>query len=130
MEPELNDPIRSSKKTRFVLLIYTLLVIVVSLLPGSGTSYGQADKIGHFLAYAGMAILALLSFERRIPRQGSLLGAIALGALLEWGQSFIPGRDMSVVDGLANALGVLAGALLFHSQGQFIRKRIQSILGE
>ena len=130
MGPKPINPLRSNSIFRLVLIIYVLLVILVSLLPGSGASYGQTDKVGHFLAYAGMAILAALSFEGRIPRLAALLGAVLLGALLEWGQSFIPGRDMSLLDGIANGLGVLVGALIFYSQGQFIRKMIGSILGE
>ena len=130
MEPDPKKPLLSFSKTRLILLIYVLLVILVSLLPGSGASYGQTDKVGHFLAYAGMAILAALSFEGRIPRLAALLGAIVLGGLLEWGQSFIPGRDMSLLDGIANGLGVLVGALIFHFQGQFIRKMINPFLGK
>jgi VanZ family protein len=44
-----------------------------------------------------------------------------LGALLEWGQSLVPGRDMSWVDGAANALGVLVGAVCFHFCGHTLR---------
>jgi VanZ family protein len=83
------------------------------------------DKITHFLGYAGLAILALLSFQRLIPRLLALIGAVGLGALLEWGQSFVPGRDMSLLDGVANSLGVLAGALIF----LFLEAKIQEFSG-
>lgn len=128
MDPELNKPLIPTPKIRLTLLIYTLLVSVVSLLPGSGASYGQADKVGHFIAYAGMAVLAMMSFKGRISRIAGLLGAIGVGALLEWGQSFIPGRDMSLLDGAANALGVLAGALFFRFWGEALIAFIQSKL--
>lgn len=109
---------KTSRKIRYVLLIYVTLVVVVSLAPSSGASFWHIDKIGHFLAYGGMAILALLSFPVNSSRLAALLGCVALGAFLEWGQSFVPGRDMSLVDGLANTLGVLTGALFFRCQGQ------------
>ena len=128
MDPDLNKPMIPIPKTRISLLIYALLVSVVSLLPGSGASYGQVDKVGHFSAYAGMAVLAMMSFKGRISRLAALLGAIGLGVLLEWGQSFIPGRDMSLLDGAANTLGVLAGALFFRFWGETLIALIQSKL--
>ena len=112
----------SNTKIRLVLLFYILLVVVVSLLPSSGeASTWPIDKVGHFVAYAGMAILALLSFDTWTDRLAALVGAIGLGALLEWGQSFIPGRDMSWVDGIANASGVAVGAVFFGFYGRALR---------
>jgi len=109
--------LNSFTKIRFALLAYVLLVVLVSLLPSGGISIGNSDKVGHFFAYAGIAILALLSFEGRFARLAALLGAVGLGAILEWGQSFVPGRDMSLADGITNALGVLVGALFFRFFG-------------
>jgi VanZ family protein len=108
-------------KIRLVLLVYVLLVMLVSLLPtSSGISVWHLDKVGHFLAYCGMAILALLSFHVRSTRLVALLATVGLGALLEWGQSFVPGRHMSLADGIVNALGVGTGALLFRFRGTIL----------
>jgi VanZ family protein len=100
-------------KMGLIFALYVLLVIFVSLVPGEGISLWHIDKIGHFLAYAGMAVLAFLTFDSGRARISALVFAVALGAALEWGQSFVPGRDMSLLDGIANTLGVLAGTLLF-----------------
>jgi len=43
-----------------------------------------------------------------------LVGA-AYGALDEWHQSLVPGRDPSVGDWVADAVGVVLGFLLFRS---------------
>lgn len=102
--------------------LYVLVVIVASLIPTGGLSLWHIDKIGHFLAYAGMAILAFLTFRSGIARTLALLFAVALGAALEWGQSFIPGRDMSLIDEIANTLGVLCGALVFRLRGQHLQQ--------
>jgi len=112
--------LNSFAKIRIALLIYVLLVILVSLLPNGGVSVGNSDKFGHFFAYGGMSVLALLSFDSKPARLVALLGAVGLGALLEWGQSFVPGRDMSLADGIANALGVLVGALSFRFFGYIL----------
>ena len=118
----------SFAKTRFILLVYVLLVILVSLVPSNGFSFWHIDKIGHFFAYGGMAILALLSFDVNSTKLAALLGSVGLGALLEWGQSFVPGRDMSLIDGIVNALGVLLGALFFHFRGHTLLNWIKSHL--
>jgi VanZ family protein len=99
---------------RVALAIYVLLDVVVSLVPTGGVGVGHWDKVGHFFAYAGMALLSMLSFQSRRARAAALVGAIGLGALLEWAQSYVPGRRMSLADGIVNTFGVLSGALLFH----------------
>lgn len=110
-------------KIRLTLVFYVLSVVLVSLLPGGGPSLWRIGKgldvftLVHFLAYSGMAVLALLSFGSRTARFLALLSAVGLGALLEWGQSFVPSREMSLIDQIVNTLGVLSGALFFRFQG-------------
>jgi VanZ family protein len=109
---------------------YVLIVIFVSLFPSTGVSFWHIDKIGHFFAYAGMAVLALLVFNSGISRASALFFAVALGAALEWGQSFVPGRDMSLMDGIANTLGVITGTVLFWFRGQQITRYVTRFTGE
>ena len=110
------------RRIRLALLVWVLGIVVVSLVPSTGVSFWNLDKIGHFLAYAGLPVLICLDFEGTKARLGALIGAVALGALLEWAHLYVPGRDMSFVDGTANALGVLAGAVVFRfRQGEFRR---------
>lgn len=79
----------------------------VSLLP---------DKLLHALGYAALALLLYLSLRRtlglsrRIAAVGSWLIALVYGVVDEYRQSFVPGRDPSALDLLADALG--AGVLL------------------
>jgi VanZ family protein len=42
------------------------------------------------------------------------LGIITYSALLELGQSYIPGREMSLYDLLANIGGVILGAMVMN----------------
>lgn len=119
----------SSIKLRFVLLVYVLLVIVTSLLPSYGVpSTWPIDKVIHFLVYAGMAVLALFSFDAGPARLVALVAAVGLGALLEWGQSFVPGRDMSWLDELVNALGVAVGAVIFRFYERVLRPRLSMLM--
>ena len=111
-------------------VFYVLVVILVSLLPSTGVSFWHVDKIGHLIAYAGMAVLALLTFKSGISRACALFFAVALGAALEWGQSFVAGRDMSLIDGIANTLGVIAGAVLYWFRGPHMARTVARFIGE
>lgn len=117
-------------KLRLFLLLYIFFVIAISLMPGGDLPIPvrHADKAGHFFTYGVMAVLALLSFRGAVLRFFALFAAVGLGALLEWGQSFVPGRERSLADGLVNALGVLAGAALFRWQGGTLQKWVQFLL--
>jgi VanZ family protein len=75
-----------------------------------------------------MAVIALLSFGSKKAGLVALLSAVGLGALLEWGQSFVPGREMSLTDGITNTLGVLSGALFFRLQGHILINWLRSYL--
>jgi hypothetical protein len=41
----------------------------------------------------------------------------------------VPGRDMSLIDGVANSLGVFAGALFFRLRGQVMVEWLKSYFG-
>ena len=90
---------------------YTALVALVSLQPSSGVAIGSWDKTAHFLTYAVFAVLAWAI--SRSPRYFVCLCLviIAYGVLLEYGQSFVPGRHMSMADVLANTAGVVVAAV-------------------
>jgi VanZ family protein len=115
-------------KMRLLFAFYVLLIVLASLSPSSGRSFWHIDKVGHFLAYSGMVVLAFLTFGSGVERLLVLIFAIGLGAVLEWVQSFVPGRDMSFIDGIANTLGVFAGALFFRLRGQVMVEWLKSYL--
>jgi VanZ family protein len=116
-------------KLRFVFALYVLLVVFVSLVPGSGFSLGRhSDKIGHFLVYSGMIILAFLTFRSKPAQFLAAVFAIGLGIVLEWGQSFVPGRDTSLIDGIANTLGVFSGMIFFRFQGRTLAEWLGNFL--
>lgn len=91
---------------------YAVVVAILSLQPGDGSSIGPYDKVAHVLTYGIFALLAhRLNFSGR-QFMYVCIGIVAYSGLLEVAQSFVPGREMSVLDLLANALGVLVGVLL------------------
>jgi VanZ family protein len=91
-----------------------LVVAVGELLPGGSAplnwvdSLGVSDKIEHFTAYFGLAVIPVLGFD---PRRGltAALSMILLGVLLDVAQKFIPGRNFDLADIAANTVGVFGG---------------------
>jgi VanZ family protein len=120
--------LKKGLKMLLIFALYVLAVILVSLLPGKSVSPWRGDNIGHFLAYTGIAVLACLAFDSRIARISALFFAVILGAVLEWGQSFVPGRDMSLIDGIANTLGVLGGTVLFRLRGRHFARYVERFI--
>ena len=76
-----------------------------------------ADKLAHLVVYGILG--ALLARGRRL--QGHLPHAVLVlvgalyGASDEWHQSFVPGRQVSALDWVADLCGVAAGYWLAYS---------------
>ncbi|MEJ6588182.1 MAG: VanZ family protein [Crocinitomicaceae bacterium] len=110
---------------RIKILIVSFCVVVVSIgvlslmPPRSNIELGDHDKINHFIAYLVLSFnWSLINMKGTLFWKG-LCACIAYGLLLEFLQGFVPGRDPSWADALANTGGVLIGLVLF-----FIFKRI------
>lgn len=70
------------------------------------------DKLAHFLYYGTMAALLALGGGRRwlwLP----LVLVPLIGALDEWHQLYVPGRDASVFDWLADEAGTVLAVFLY-----------------
>lgn len=113
---------------RILLGLYILAVVIVSLVPTGDIYVWHLDKIGHFLAYTGMAILAQLTFDSGAGRLSGLVGAVALGGLLEWAQYYVPGREASLLDAVVNTLGVITGAVFFRLHRGIRTRRAVTLL--
>ncbi|AEF82966.1 VanZ family protein [Leadbettera azotonutricia] len=75
------------------------------------------DKIQHMLAFAVLAAAGALWFPLELCRRRGIFIMLAIasiasiyGGIDEYHQSFVPGRDSSVWDWLADTLGALIGA--------------------
>ncbi len=92
------------------LAIYSIIVAVTSLSPGGDARLDHLDKLVHLLVYYIFAVFAYRALNNKEYYTCTCLGIIAYSALLELGQSYVPGRHMSGYDLLANSLGVVLGA--------------------
>lgn len=66
----------------------------------------------HFTICAIFALLGSATVKSAKAMHVLALAVIAYSSLMEIGQYFLPGRSMSALDLLANALGVLPGLAL------------------
>lgn len=72
---------------------------------------------GHLVAYAVLAVLLWWALEplevsRRRRFALALSGAVAYGLSDEWHQSFVPGRDASVLDLMVDGIGAFGGLVI------------------
>jgi VanZ family protein len=105
----------------FMLIAYCGLIFVLSSqsrLP-MPMLFSAEDKLIHAIAYALMALLAWISFSReRRPLIIIFIVSVVFCSLYglsdEWHQSFVPGRDASLGDWLADTTGaVLMATVIF-----------------
>lgn len=110
---------------RVTLFIILVAIAYLSLTPKETITIGN-DKISHFIAYSVLMINIGLIVHG--STKGMIIGvclALAYGALMEVGQHFVPGRYMSILDILANSLGVLLGVLITITLGKYILEFLQ-----
>ncbi len=115
------------KHSRFA-LIYSIIVILLCALPGDSMpsldfmDLFSFDKIAHMLAFGILCILTAIalakylhfSYMRKYVLHWTFFYCIFLGAATETGQAYLAvHRSGDWLDFIADALGVLAGLVLF-----------------
>jgi VanZ family protein len=115
---------RVQKALRLLLLLEFLGIVYLSLKsPNGGVNVQLNDKVGHFIGYGVLSLNTFLVFGFKPIRKGILLvfGLLGMGAILEVLQGFVPGREVSGLDIIANSIGVAIGTALY-----FVWMRYQS----
>ena len=98
---------------RALAILATVVVVVLSLIPKPPEPPGFLawDKAQHFTAYGGLAGIWLQATSGR-RTLAVICGLLALGATMEWLQSYSAFRTTDVMDMLANTVGVGIGTVL------------------
>jgi VanZ family protein len=104
----------NKEKLLLVSLILVLIgITVLSLLPPKSIEkIGEHDKINHFIAYAVLSLNVGLVVKKLKTYLLCLPLLIGYGIILEYCQGFVPGRQPSWLDVLANSIGVSIGCVL------------------
>ena len=96
---------------RLAFVLSLASVLLLSLAPATPASLTTGwDKTTHLLGFAVLGLLGLWSYPGRTVTV--LLGLLAYGGLIEVLQSLTPYRLAEWADLLADALGLLLGAVL------------------
>jgi uncharacterized protein YfiM (DUF2279 family) len=90
----------------------TLAVSAGCLVPARWLPPLPNDKLLHFLAFGGLALLASQIAESSSGRLGGLLAVFCIGLLIELLQNAVPGRRFCWRDLAANAAGIATAAML------------------
>lgn len=100
----------------FLLLLFILdwlLLTVLALQPASGAPGPlHADKVMHFIAYLQLTGFAYIITPHMRYFHGMCAVIVLYGLGIEIIQGFLPTREASVGDFLANTLGVLMAVVL------------------
>jgi len=105
----------TKNKYRFFLFSYLIVILLVSSIAGRNFPDSKLftfDKILHVIEYSILGFLVTRSYPgiSVIRIVIILLSCFSFSALDEYWQSFIPGRDSSGFDILADNIGVWIGA--------------------
>ncbi len=113
---------RSEIKHWIPLLVWVTLIFVlpnVLSISGDGPRLPKRfDKVIHFTEYLVLAVLLYRGLvfppgrERMLVFLAVICAGLAVGALDEFTQYFLPRRNSSIIDWLADAAGILVGTSL------------------
>ena len=101
--------------------IYWAIILILTSLPGNELpDIKVSDKIEHFLAFWGLALLLKLTLTiqdkyQKLKKYSSSFTLLIVGvyaALDEIHQLFIPGRDCQFLDWVADFAGALIAVLI------------------
>ncbi len=110
-------------------ILWASIILLLTLTPGSAVpSYKifTFDKLGHVTIFLVLAYLFVSGLHENNPEKykrsisiGIVL-TVLYGALIEYGQGYIPDRGMEMGDMIANCSGSILGISLFYLR---IRKK-------
>jgi len=115
-----------------LLIVYSVVIFIFSSRPEVGVAqffYGQ-DKVMHFFTYGIHAFLCLVALSDKILLLKLFHYFLALALSVSYGifneiyQYFIPEREFSLGDILANSLGIITFLILVYA---FQNKKLKSV---
>lgn len=98
---------------RVSFVFYALLVLWASLKAGGGPQpIEHFDKVMHFAFYGAFTLIGAGCSQQKKTFIILSISIALYGALMEFFQSFVPSRFMSLADIIANTSGIMVVALI------------------
>ncbi len=108
-----------------ITILFTLTIITYySLQIPDKLSIPTNDKVGHFIAYTTLSLQVFLLCKIAKERILGVILIISYGVLMEFIQGFVPGREPSFYDMIANSSGTFFSLVIIY----FFQNNIRSIL--
>ncbi len=110
-------------------IIYSAVIFVISALPSTAvkSNIPHFDKLLHAGAFVVFALLGYVSISSERPEGTKwamvLITAAVYGAAIETIQYFVPGRESSFYDWLADIFGAVLGLLLANLARKLLHSR-------
>lgn len=101
---------------------YVSLIFVLSAQPGlrPPATFLNSDKLAHLVEYGGLGLLFARALRATLPARSWLFTSmlalwigLGIGAADEYFQSFVPGRDSTVFDWIADGAGLTFAQLAY-----------------
>lgn len=116
----LRDMIRQIFRLAFVSIAG--LIIYLSLVPHLPLpDLSNIDKVEHLLAYFALQLSGGIAFKRPASIWFVLIFCICLGLSMEIAQLYVPGREASMADMIANMLGIALALVTLAFRGRYTR---------
>lgn len=105
-------------------ITWSLIVLILTLIPGKAipdVRVFQIDKLVHFFIFGMLMVLSSYGLKKLSVIRGrpahpifiAALYSLSFGLMIEVLQQFVPGRNFSMADVLANGIGVAIGYFIF-----------------
>lgn len=105
-----------------------IIVLIATMMPVNGKMAGNyLDKLAHFLIFLNLSINICYRFQQPKNLIPMLMWGILFGLMTEVIQQFVPGRNMDMLDGIADTLGMISGYYLYQKYKSAIDKTITII---
>ena len=102
-----------------------LIVIGSVMMPLQHHAPWESSGMSHFIAYMGLGLLPMLLRPGWRAVLVLFVAASIFGGLMEWIQTFVPGRYGTVSDAVINTAGLATGILT----GYLLEKLVTALLG-
>jgi VanZ family protein len=111
--------LKTLTKQKSLLVLWIMFILVVSLYPFKTKETKQfwehSDKAVHFVLYFVLSVLVISSLHNKSRYAITLIISVLFGIIIEALQEFMQlGRTFSMLDILANAVGVCIGLTSYY----------------
>jgi VanZ family protein len=90
--------------------ICIVALAMLALLPATDVPQtGFPNLVNHLIAYAGSSLIAVAAYHRKLRSELVIVAICCYAGILEYLQTFAPGRHPAVEDFAASVIGTVCG---------------------